>query len=85
MKNIYIASNTKGDPISVVIAKHRDDACIAFTAMKIGAFTIEEIDLESDIINLTPVIFLLTSIEANSRDFEHRIGGVDFRIWRRGL
>ena len=85
MKKIYIAKTKTDEPASVILADNKHDASIAFSAMKIGTHEVEEIDPSSPVIATIPVIFLLTSIEANSRDFSHRIGGVDFRVWKRGL
>lgn len=81
---IYIAYYDK-DPAAVILADSRKDADIAFASMGFVGISVEEIDPNAKNIGTHGVCFLLTSISANSRDFSHRIGGVDFRIWTRGL
>lgn len=84
MKKIYISTSANGEPTAVIMAEEIRDARIALMSMKADAHAIEEIDPLS-MSNDTPVVFLLTSTEANSLNFSHRLGGVDFRIWKRGL
>ena len=80
-KKIYISHNTKREPTAVVAADSIREAYIALAHMKNEAATIEEVDMNDD----KAIIFLLTSVETNSREFSHRPGGVDFRIWKRGI
>lgn len=85
MKKIYISTSANGEPTAVIMAEEIRDARIALMSMKADAHAIEEIDPLAMNNDTTPVVFLLTSTEANSLNFSHRLGGVDFRIWKRGL
>jgi len=84
MKKTYIAFGVNNEPVAVIMAIDKKDAEIALAGMNEPAKHIEEID-PSTVIGVHGVVFLLTSTKANSRDFSHRVGGVDFRIWKRGL
>ena len=57
---------------------------IAFYAMGASPHSVGEIDPQTAR-GVSGVCFLLTSPEVNSRDYEHRIGGFNFRHWKRGL
>lgn len=85
MSNIYIAYNHSNQPIAIFIGKDKKDIEIALAGMKEPIKHIEEIDPNSTDITSQNIIFLLTSTSMNSRDFSHRIGGVDFREWKRGI
>ena len=82
--NIYIAKDFDNNPIGVLLADDKNKAEIAFYAMGEVPKTIEEID-PNDNLGVAGVAFLLTSTKMNSSDFSHRISGIDFRQWKRGL
>ena len=82
--NVYIAKDFENNPICVLLADDKDKAAIAFYAMGETPKDIEEIDPSLNI-GVAGVAFLLTSTQMNSRDFDHRISGIDFRKWKRGL
>lgn len=81
---IYIGYDVDNTPTVIISANSRRDAEIALYSTGEKPHHIEELDLKSDS-GINGVVFLLSSVKANSRDFSHRIGGVDFRIWRRGI
>jgi len=84
MGNTYIAYDVNNKPTAVLMAKSSRDAKIALAHMKTEAHRIEEIDPDYVLVN-NEVVFLLTSTENNSNDYSHRIGGVSFRDWKRGI
>jgi len=78
-RKIYIAISGMGDPTAVVLAPDKDKANIALHAMGADAYSVEEIDPESDG-GIAGVIFLLSSVE-------RRLPGIDSgteRRWYRG-
>jgi len=81
--NIYIAYNYEDEPTSVLLADDREKVNIAWAAMKLVPHRVEEID-PTAIQGIGGVGFLLTSEEANSRDYTGVRGG-DYRIWKRGV
>jgi len=84
VKKTYIAIDVNDNPVAVIMALEKKDAEIALAGLNEPIKLIEEIDPSSDI-GINGVVFLLTSTKANSREFSHRVGGVDFRIWKRGI
>lgn len=85
MAKLFIAFNFQNEPISVLLAQNKEQADIAWAGMKESPHHVEEIDPANNNIGVHGLAFILTSTEANSRNFSHRVGGVDFRIWKRGL
>ena len=85
--NIFIASDFDGNPISVLLAKTREQADIAWAGMKDMPHSVEEIDPENDDIGVHGLVFLLTSEEIESRDLpvSRQSKGLTFRKWKRGL
>lgn len=61
MKKLYISFDYHCKPIGVVTADDQETAAVAFMAMNNGHSTIEEIDLESDLVSSNKVTFLITS------------------------
>lgn len=82
--NIYIAYNYEDEPISVLLADNKEKAHIAWAGMNDQPHRVEEIDPDSDL-GVYGVAFLLTSQKVSSHDYSHRVGGFDFRQWKRGL
>lgn len=82
---IYVGMEYDGTPIGVLLADSQDKAAIAWAAMNDIPHSIEEIDPQN-VIGTHGCVFLLTSTKCNSHtDFSHRSGGVDFRLWKRGV
>ena len=83
--NIYIAFDYNNNPLGVLLSDDASKARIAFHAMGETPHRMEEVD-PTTAQGLEGVVFLLTSKACNSRrDYGHRINGVDFRDWKRGL
>lgn len=81
---IFIGYDQNSNPISILMADSREKADIAWMGMNDSPVSVEEIDPQDDL-GIHGIVFVLTSIEANSRsDYGHRANGVDFRIWKRG-
>jgi hypothetical protein len=82
--NIFIGFDFESVPIGVLLSDSREKAEIAWAAMGEMPCYVEEID-PNTAQGINGLVFLLTTIKANSRtDYSHRPFGVDFRIWRRG-
>jgi hypothetical protein len=82
--NIYIGKDFEGKPISVLLADSREKADIAWAGMQDTPHSVEEIDPTDDSVGVHGVVFLLTSIKRNSNQ-SSRVGGIDYRQWKRGL
>jgi len=83
--NIYIAYNYNNEPLGVLLSDSKEKAEIAWAGMGTPVHHVEEIDPKTAK-GIHGVIFLLTTQEANSRrDYGHRLEGVNFNIWKRGL
>ncbi len=74
MMNLYISYDSKNRPIACLLAKNKDFAEIAFSAMNDESSSVEEINIS--LINDQKVIFILNSEEAH--------GNNKGTIWRRG-
>lgn len=81
---IYIGKDFDGSPISVLLADSREKADIAWMGMKDTPHSVEEIDPNDAELGMHGVAFLLTSIKRNS-NHSSRVGGVEYRQWKRGL
>lgn len=85
-ESIYIAYDSSGSPIGVLMSESQEKAEIAWAGMGAQVHNVEEIDPNNTTGGVHGVIFLLTSTKCNSNaDFGHRLGGVDFYQWKRGL
>lgn len=83
MSKIYIGFNYKHEPISLLLAKNREQADIAWAGMSDTPHSIEEIDPDNEDIGIHGLAFILTSVEkkvvnCSSKEFI-------FRKWKRGL
>jgi len=81
---IYIALSYDSKPLSLIIAKNKDFATVAFQGMSIPFHSIEEIDPNDKMFDSQSVGFILTSEE---KDCYRGIGQSDktYRVWKRGL
>ena len=84
---IYIGKDYEGNPISVLLAESREKADIAWAGMKDTPHNVEEIDPNDTSVGVHGLVFLLTSTLHNSKDYpsSHRLEGVNFSKWKRGL
>lgn len=80
MSKIYIGLDFEGNPISVLLAKNREQADIAWAGMLDMPHHVEEIDPTQDNIGIHGLAFLLTS-EEKETSYENR----KYRKWKRGL
>jgi len=83
--NIYIGFDVNGKPTSVLLAKNREQADIAWAGMNDSPHNVEVIDPNNEDIGVHGLTFLLTSTIRHSRDLSHRVGGFEFRHWKRGI
>jgi hypothetical protein len=81
---IYIGKDFNGKPISVLLADNIEKAHIAWAGMKDTPHSVEEIDPNNKDIGIYGVVFLLSSVKRNSKNFSSR-DGIDFREWKRGV
>lgn len=81
---LYVGYDVEGDPTSVLIAEDRMRADIAWAGMNEIPHKVEELDC-NNMKGVHGLVFLLTSTKMNSGELSHRLGGVDFRQWKRGL
>ena len=82
---IYIGMDFENKPISVLLSESREKADIAWAGMQDTPHSVEEIDPADNSSGVHGVVFLLTSMKRNSNQSSHRVGGVDYRQWKRGL
>lgn len=82
--NIYIGYDHEKKPISVLLAQNREQADIAWAAMRDIPHSVEEIDPTQNNIGVHGLVFLLTSTERNTSEYRHSMEGAKFRDWKRG-
>jgi len=82
---IYIGYDHDQKPTSLLMAEKREQADIAWAAMKDVPHSVEEIDTENPNAGVHGLVFILTSEKVSSREYDHRVGGFTFREWKRGI